>query len=240
MPARQKNLQTYEELSSLGQELFSFQWKGIHSDWDAFEQLAGWIVSLYCDIENAHLMKGLVDFLSQSHQVDGLKGQAESLQRLLERQIRAIDDVTERPPLQHLISKDTANISLERQRQTLTVWRSQLDALQHLVRFNQLTAELQKKHLGPLIQIALEWDKGADTLLRAFEAHWYRGLVEQAYLEQEPLKHFDRTQHEHMRQEFCRLDKQLLQFNQRRLAYKHWENVSKLGSGGELNLNPAV
>ncbi|MEX2490530.1 MAG: DUF3320 domain-containing protein [Nitrospirales bacterium] len=235
--AYQASLQIYEELASVGQTLFGTQWKALQSDWNSLEQLTEWILAVHQDPDQHYLIPGFVDFLSREPQVGGLQEQAGSLKQLLESREAAIRDVVQRlalPPGNPLEMAD--NAPLDQQHHILQTWCQHLDGLQHLMQFKQLATELRKKNLAPFIEIALNWDQGAGTLLQAFDAHWYRSLVEHAYLEKAPLKCFDRIRHEQLIQDYRSLDTQVLQFNRQRLAYKHWENLPKMSTEGELNV----
>ena len=133
-----------------------------------------------------------------------------------------------------LADEDSAGwgMAFEEQRGRLALWRSNVDALFQLVRFNRMRDELNEKGLGFVADAAAGWSGGG--FLRAFDHAWYNGLVETAYSGSMPIQRFDRARHEHFLAEFSRLDRLLFLHNRTRLALAHWSGLPSTGAGGEM------
>lgn len=233
----QKHQKKYENISSLGTKLFGAQWKGVESDWDVLEKLTEWVVKLYRDMGDGAIPEGIVNFLSGSPRIDELKDMVDAVEARLHEHRQTTEEIAELLKLN--VKNETApdwGLTLDKQSDCLARWRSNIDRLFHLVRFNQLAEEIQSKGVGFVVAKSKDWAYGEGSLLRLFDYSWYNGLVEKAYIETPTIKMFDRSHHTHMLDEFSRLDKLLFRHNQVRLAAKHWKSLPKLGAGGELQI----
>ncbi len=233
----QKNQKLFAEHSDLGATLFGAQWKKEESDWEVLEKLTEWVVALYRDMGNGVVPESIVNFLSGSPKVDELKEKVEDVESNMqkhEQNVAVVEDMLK------LKLSETARIhwdlTLEQQGICLDHWCKNLDRLFHLIRFNQLAAEMTKLGLGFIVMAARSWGHGEGTLIRMFNYSWYNGLVEMAYVDAPVIKSFDRIQHTHVQEEFIRLDHLLFRHNQSRLATEHWKSIPSLDGGGELQI----
>lgn len=231
----QKHQSRYLELSGLGESLFGAQWKKEGSDWEVLEKLTEWVVALYRDVGNGDVPNGIVNFLSGSPEVDELKDRVDLLEQHLAGHKEAAEQVVDLLKLK-IADKAKADwdLTLEKQGAYLSHWRSHLDSLFHLIRFNLLAKSMTEQGLGFVVSAAQIWNHGEGTLVQLFDYSWYNGLVEKAYLDTPSIKMFDRAQHAHMLEEFSRLDHLLFRHNQARLAATHWQSLPKLSGSGEL------
>ena len=233
----QKHRQEYNRSAELGSALFGAQWKKTDSDWDVLETLTDWVVKLYRDVGDGIVPEGIVNFLSGSPKLDAIREQVAQVEEQLENHQASMDEVA---GLLKLKLKEGANadwdLTLEKQGKVLDHWKSNIDSLFHLVRFNQLAHELSQKGLGFVIPVARDWAQSEGVLLKLFDYSWYNGLVEKAYVETPAIKMFDRSHHAHILEEFTRLDHLLFHHNQVRLAAQHWKALPTMGGGGELQI----
>ncbi|MEI6651454.1 MAG: DUF3320 domain-containing protein [Chlorobiaceae bacterium] len=233
----QKHQKLFSEHSDLGATLFGAQWKKGESDWEVLEKLTEWVVALYRDMGNGVVPESIVNFLSGSPKVDELKEKVEDVESNMqkhEQNVAVVEDMLK------LKLSETARIhwdlTLEKQGICLDHWCENLDRLFHLIRFNQLAAEMTTLGLGFIVTAAKSWGHGEGTLIRMFKYSWYNGLVEKAYIDAPVIKSFDRIQHTHVQEEFIRLDHLLFRHNQSRLATEHWKSIPSLDGGGELQI----
>ncbi len=233
----QKNQKIFTEHSDLGVTLFGAQWKKGESDWEVLEKLTEWVVALYRDMGNGVVPEGIVNFLSGSPKVDELKEKVVDVESNMQKHEQSVSVVEN---MLHLKLSETAKIhwdlTLEKQGNSLDHWFKNLDRLFHLIRFNQLAAEMTKLGLGFIVTAARNWGHGEGTLVKIFNYSWYNGLVEKAYIDAPAIKSFDRLQHTHVQEEFIRLDRLLFRYNQLRLAMLHWKSIPALNGGGELQI----
>ena len=231
----QKHQRVYEEFAPLGQQLFGAQWKREGSDWDVLEKLTEWVVTLYREVGDGHLPRGIVDFLSGAPTVDALRPQVESVEMRLRSHAEAAGTVAERLSLAVDPSRRVDwGIPLEKQAQIVGHWRTHLDGLYAVARFNRMVDELGRKGLDFVVPVARSWQGSGGALVRAFDHAWYTGLVETAYGTSEAIGRFDRAQHEHYVKEFSRLDELLFRHNRTRLALSHWKKLPPTHGGGEV------
>lgn len=231
----QKHQRQFDELSALGAALYGAQWKKTDSDWEVLEKLTEWVVKLYRDVGDGLVPDGIVNFLSGSPKLDGLRDRVERVEAQLKEHQQAMGHLADLFTLDARVKADW-NLTLEKQSDYLDHWRKNIDSLYHLVRYNQLADELPKKGLAFVLAAARDWNHDEGTLLKLFDYSWYNGLVEKAYVEIPSIKGFDRTHHDHMLDEFTRLDHLLFRHNQARLAAQHWQSLPKMSGGGELQI----
>lgn len=233
----QKHQNRFSELSNLGGALFGAQWKREDSDWEVLEQLTEWVVVLYRDVGNGVVPEGILNFLSGSPKIDDLKNRVAVVEASLRRHEESMRLVADSLRLKlRDESRVHWDLTLEKQATFLVYWRKHLDSLFHLVRFNQLADDLNKRGMDFVLAASVNWEHGEGTLLRLFDYSWYNGLVEKAYVESPSIKLFDRSQHSQILEEFSRLDHLLFRHNQARLADMHWRSLPNLHGGGELQV----
>lgn len=233
----QKYHRVFDELSPLGKTLFGAQWKNEASDWDVLEQLSKWVVTLYGDVGDGVIPEGIINFLSGSPKIDSIKNRVQTVEFSLQQHVEAVAVVAQLLKLNIPEQiKSHWNLKMKVQSEWFGHGHAHLDKLNSMVRYNQIASEMNQKGLGFVLPVAKDWDKASGSLTRAFDFSWYNGLVEKAYTEIQSIKMFDRVQHEYMLEEFSRLDRLLLQYNQARLALAHWKNLPNLNSGGEMQV----
>ena len=183
------------------------------------------------------LPDGILRFLEGSPEVDRLDPKIQSLESLLQEHAQLGAAASQRLKLPLADSnRSTWGMTLGDQLALLSRFETDFDKLQHLVRFNQLAAELQRDGLGPVVDRAREWQGGPGSLVQLFDFSWWQGLVEKAFSEADSLRLFDRTEHTYTLEEFSRLDRLLFRHNQVRLVSEHWQRLPTLGGGGELGV----
>ena len=190
----QKHQQTFDEFQALGSSLFGSQWKRRESDWSVLEKLLSWIVELYRDVGDGTLPDGILRFLEGSPEGDRLDPKIQSLESLLQEHAQLGAAASQRLKLPLADSnRSTWGMTLGDQLALLSRFETDFDKLQHLVRFNQLAAELRRDGLGPVVDRARDWQGGPGSLAQLFDFSWWQGLVEKAFSETDSLRLFDRT-----------------------------------------------
>ncbi len=100
-------------------------------------------------------------------------------------------------------------------------WRSHLDALPDLCRYNRLAGDARAEGLDDVVDLAERWPDAGARLVDAFDAAWYRGILETARAERPPLADFDRVRHLHAVERFRALDHARFAHDRARVAAAH-------------------
>lgn len=229
--AAQQHRKTLERLSPTCQALFGAQWQGEDSDWPVLAQLTEWIVDLYEAIGKGELPAGLAAFLDgnpdlreHTGQVEALQTQSESVQGLLQelcQQIQWQDEVS--------------NVELDIWQQRLAGWRDSAQ-LYAVVRFNQLSEDLETAGLGHLTETLASWSHAPSALSAWLEMSYFSGLVDHAYVERPRLARFDRLTHERLIREFNQLDEASFRYAQESLVERLHTNLPSKHAPGEMEI----
>ena len=106
-----------------------------------------------------------------------------------------------------------------------------LERLYEMARYNRLLANLTQPGLEPMLQAAYNGEIPPAQLQLHLRLNWYRALLTHAYSQAEPLRFFDRQQHESAIQEFRQLDVALFRQTQERLVAQHFQQLPSGGAG---------
>ncbi|WP_163559973.1 DUF3320 domain-containing protein [Halomonas sp. NO4] len=227
----QQHRQTLERLSPTCQTLFGAQWQGEESDWPVLAQLADWIVDLYEAIGKGELPAGLAAFLDgnpdlreHSDQVEALQTQSESVQGLLQELCHQIQ-----------WQEEASSMALGTWHHRLAEWRD-TEQLYSVVRFNQLSEDLEEAGLGHLVEILAGWPHAPHVLSPWLALSYYGGLVDHAYVERPRLGRFDRLTHERLIQEFNQLDEACFRYAQESLVERLHDTLPSYHAAGEMEI----
>lgn len=231
----QKHQATYKQHQSLGKTLFGTRWRELNSNWAVLSAVFEWLTSVHRDIAEKRLPDNLIDYLSQSPDLNALRDQYENAIQQLKEQ-REISTVTENKLNFQGEVKPLSGRSFADQLATIQAWLACFKELQGLANYNLLANRIRALGLSTVLNIVEDWNDASKDLLRAFNATWYGGLLETAFREREPLQQFERSSHEYVINKFRELDKLLFVHNRARLALKHWDNLPRFEQGGELRI----
>src|SRR5690606_26164815 len=85
-------------------------------------------------------------------------------------------------------------------------------------------------------EAAKTWSVDGPTLVDAFDATWFEGLLQEAFSTRPPLATFDRSGHELAIENFRKLDMQNLSMRRQVLAAAHWERLPDHQDVGEMRI----
>ncbi|OHV07475.1 DUF3320 domain-containing protein [Kushneria phosphatilytica] len=227
----QQHRKTLERLSPTCQTLFGAQWQGEESDWSVLAQLAEWIIDLYEAIGKGELPAGLAAFLDGNPDLREYTDQVEALQSHSERVRGMLQDLCR----QIEWGEEVSALTLDTWHQRLAGWRDTAQ-LYAVVRFNQLSEDLEKAELGHLTATLANWSHAPRALSAWLELSYFGGLVDHAYVERPRLARFDRLTHERLIQEFNQLDGASFQYAQESLVKRLHANLPSKYAPGEMDI----
>ena len=234
-----KQSRLYEQHEPIGKLLFRTRWKGLSSNWAELSRLLEWLASTHRDIKNNRLPTSLIEYLSRAPDLKALRSQYEVVKQDLSHQLELIEKVAMELGFHNTDGKTNENrneialleLPIAKQQEQLQIWCVRFNDLQALASYNLLAKQLQGLGLSTVLEVAEAWDDAAKSLLRAFDATWFGGLIDTAFKEREPLQQFERTSHEYAINKFRELDKLLFTHNRARLALQHWDHLPRYEQG---------
>lgn len=240
----QSTEEEFTKAEDLGTTLFGAQWQGLESDWDVLEQILEWIVELYNEVGSGKLPKGLIDFLEGGPEavdfqaeVDQLRAKAEHQKAVISRLSESLQfDATATKPTDGGDGPGAGLENFESLSGILTQWDEGLPRLRDLVSFNVMAKECAAAGLDFVVEAAKTWPADGPTLVDAFDATWFEGLLREAFKTRPPLSTFDRSGHELTIENFRKLDLQQLGMRRQVLAAAHWERLPDQQDVGEIRI----
>lgn len=212
----QQYKQFFEQHAGLGSTLFGELWRHQQSEWPVLKQRSTWIMKLHDEKAENTIPEGLLPFLADPHDVNGLNEFVDRIEQhisSLEQGLNQLCNITGMP-VNHLSFTKHGLIELG---QRLQLWQEHLDALDDMASFNVLAEQIRGAQLNELLDIAVQTEE-PDQLSFILERSWYRGLLQQAYQMKPDLGQFLRTSHENDIQAFRVLDQQSLDIAQNFLS----------------------
>lgn len=235
---RQRNM--IRQYESMGSDLFGAQWQGESSDWPVLSRLFKWILELYRDIGEGQLPQGIIDFLAGEPNLLALEPEVAAVESALQAQLSLLLQIVDLLELDETRrfgpGLQLADQSFTKQEDILKLWSQNLDDLQDIVSWNNLSELCQKDELGPVTALAESWPEARDQLVNAFRYVWFESLLEMAFRERSALRLFDRTSHEEAIKKFRLLDGLLIEYNRAKLAHDHWQQLPQHNGGGQLGV----
>lgn len=134
-----------------------------------------------------------------------------------------------------VLREDSLRRSFSELRQHYAHQSHNLERLYEMARYNRLLAKLTQPGLEPLLQAGYNGQITPAQLQLHLRLNWYRALLSYAYSHAQPLRFFDRQQHESAIQEFRQLDVALFRQTQERLVAQHFQQLPS-GGAGEMEI----
>ncbi|MDP9440396.1 MAG: DUF3320 domain-containing protein [Actinomycetota bacterium] len=220
----------------LGAGLFGAQWQGEWSDWGVLARILDWIVELYREVGEGQLPQGLIEFLAGDPGIGGLEGKIAAAEDALVEHASSLAAAAQTLGLTEDVRSSLENQPLTAQESSFDAWHRNLDRLQPLVSYNQLSEVCRAEDLEGVLLQAQSWSEAGNRLVDSYRHTWYEGLLERAFRERPALARFDRVNHEHVVKKFRELDRLMIEHNRARLAHAHWQMVPTHEAGGQLGV----
>ena len=220
-------------------KLFGPKWLRQESDWDHLRTIAGWLNSIFRDVEDGKVPAESIDYVASGIDNVLLGGMVMEVQEDFEEHAKRLQGLFAEADISESVRADKYSMSrmtFLQQREFLGVWSRNINRLQEIVAFNHLVDELSAVALTPLIQVAATWHLAGEHLVNLFERTWYDQLIEKAFHDHPELAAFDGDTHNRSVEQFCRLDQLAFRVNQLRLAEKHWNKLPQYAAGGQLGI----
>ena len=222
-------------LAQFGRDAFGTHWKGVRSDWTAFEAIIEW------EAENrkADLPWSAREVLSRverpevvlTHLItvrDNLKPASIHLREL----VKDLDlDVPETLGAANLYSVPAVRL-LDK----LRLWQGHAEGLSKWLGYQRRRNRLEKANLGPLISDLDEGRIDSGIAVRLFDATYYQALVSDLFSRHPELAEFDGQSHERWVEEFRKLDHARIEMARAEVAHVHYDGIPRNSSSGEMGV----
>ncbi|WP_348733147.1 DUF3320 domain-containing protein [Rheinheimera texasensis] len=228
-----QELAGYQNLLS---NVFGVQWQGELSNHDELATIWQWIDDFYAKTNRQELPPSLAELIDQGPDKSLLRQQADTLASLQNKLLIQLTTIKE---ILQIAAADTAfnvlSMPLSQLTTLLQGWQNAAQ-LYDYARYNQIIEAFSPYQIQPLTELAHSWQLSPALLMTAFELSYYRGLVEHAYSNSEPIKRFDRNKHQQSLQEFKRIDGASLFYAQELLVSRLYERLPRKTAIGEMEL----
>lgn len=228
----------FAEENELLQRLFGDHWQGPCSDWHLLSEAFAWLRDVHEGIRSSDLP---TDFLScttvtpDSMQLHEAAREAEGDLNRLAELLGEVESFLELYRGNGWLRRDGAiTVSFEDLDERISGWQSHPDSVQDIIRFNNLTQQLQDLGLVELSKLSAHWLAARRHLVDLLSYAWYNELIEHALGEREELSHFDGDSHRLVLERFQELDQELIEANRARVALAHWEQLPPRNGAGQL------
>lgn len=220
----------------MGVGLFGTQWKKHLSSTSSLSIIADWLHEVHMDIIEGKLKDYSIKLISLNPPKQALKDSTV----LLENETRSLTTSLSR--LSDLLKHDEkgkvglSSLAFSRQKNVLRLMFDNLDLLHDQVAYNHLIAKIRAEGLTWIQSCIYSWPSAAAHLTTVFLYLWFDAFLRRIYEERPLLKDITGESLKETIARFQEKDRQLLRLNQIRLALKHWEQIPRFNSEGNLGI----
>jgi very-short-patch-repair endonuclease len=229
----------FEEEASLGKEAFGTAWRGASSDWTVLRKATDYLTGLHEAISEGTLPEALLDTIADPPEEGRLEALAEEVRQTRDAHREVAAAFSEEIKLDSAVRFDGEPLTAqlyEQQRNTFCECRDEAPRIQEMVTYNQLAEELGEEGLGPIRDLAHDWEEGPDHLVDLFRHSYYNAILERAMDERPALERFSGAQHEQVVERFQELDKASLEHNRHELALEHYKRKPRKSGAGQMGV----
>jgi len=218
---------------ALANRLFGNRWQKLRTDWEALTKVNTYLQNVHSKIQTENVSVAILTVLEKNESALITKEFCVALEQKNMEQQDALSMV-----LQKIYFKDVSfqDKTYEENNEFLNQWLTRLPELHESVSWNVLKETIGGSGYGNLIAAAEEWPDAHLYLKIALRKTWYDYLIEQAMLNSQALRKFERFSHEETIAKFKKLDLLNQHYNRARVALKHWEAMPKQDGGGQINI----
>jgi len=227
-----------EKGADVGKTLFGDKWKSVSSDWDWVIQVNQYILSVREGIQRGELDQQLLQFLRDKPDgvfesgmlVEAAESSCDQFLENIGRSFDLLDYDKDR-------REDVANEWLfALQDQLLINMTRHLDLLPEQVNYNQIAKQLSDNGMYWVLQGAWAWAEAPRCLVYWFRGELLKKLCDEVLEKNKSLREFSRLDHDKAIVQFRELDRLLLIINRKKLAIKHWDQMSAMYDCGQLGV----
>ena len=237
----QPKLSDLEEVQGLGQGLFGTHWQGESSNWFQLQEIVGYLSALHESVANGELPEALVAYLAASPDLETLQTLVSTVEEHQTSHPHLLQAVTEKIQLDETVRfgcDDGLKAStLTEQVNILERWEQESERLLDIAIYNHLVEALRDSGFAEIVKVANVWSEASQFLSDVLKWAWYNARVETAMRERPILAGFDGDVHQHIVEQFKKLDCLSLECNKAKVAYEHWKHLPKHeSSSGQLGV----
>lgn len=205
-----------------GESLFGSFWNAENSDLEVLSSFSKWVIPYRKMLKNGNLSRISADFVS--HGIDGQE--VDNISRAADKAYMQFSMNFE-SLLSRLNADSTAilggafnNVGIEDIRRLLFRWQQDIGKLQIWSQYIRHKNACQDSIARGVIDLLEDEKLRSDQLIKAFQANFADQLLAVAFTERPSLNDFMPAFHESRIKNFMEIDKNIIDLNRRRLAYK--------------------
>ena len=236
-----RELPHLEKIQELGQRLFSTHWQGESSNWSQLQEIVRYLSALHESVANGELPKALVAYLAANPDLETLRTLVSTVEEHQNSHPYLLQTVAEKIQLDETVRfgcDDGLKAStLTEQVNILERWEQESERLLDIAPYNHLVEALRDSCFAEIVKVANVWSEASQFLSDVLKWAWYNARVETAMRERPILAGFDGDVHQHIVEQFKKLDCLSLECNKAKVAYEHWKHLPKHeSSSGQLGV----
>ena len=237
----QRTLPHLAKIQELGQQLFGTHWQGESSNWSRLQEIVGYLSALHESVANGELPEALGAYLAANPDLETLQTLVSTVEGHQNSHLHLLQVVTEKIQLDETIrfggDDGLKAYPLTEQAHILECWEREVEKLPDIVTYNHLVEALRNSGFAEIVKIANDWPEANQFLSDMLKRAWYSARVETAMREHSILAGFDGDVHQHIVEQFKKLDRLSLEYNKAKVAYEHWKHLPKReSSSGQLGV----
>lgn len=222
-----------ETLSHLASQILGSRWQKLRTNWSEVTKIADYLLSIHRGVQTGKLPSEIISFLEKNESPELSRANKSVLEDALAKQKDAILKLLEKMAFN---SEELIQKPFPEQITILDKLSAGLPEIHQAVSWNVLKETIVNKGHAYLLQTVIGWEDASQHLKTAIQKTWFDYLIEQAMLNSQALRKFERTSHEEIIDKFRKLDLLNQHYNRAKVALKHWEGVPKQDGGGQINI----
>ena len=222
--------------------LFGSYWKQEASNTQTLREIAKWVPSFRQLLSDGAVTGNAVDLVSHGiswEHIEKLIGEVTQVEELFtaKRNLMA-----ERINIdyQQAFGASANDLPFSDLTSRLDMWKAELSRLQRWAQFISLTNNCTKTMAAPLVQHINEDTLYPDDLVPCFDANFADCLLRLGFEERPALANFIGVVHEKKIQNFMRFDRELINWNRRRLAQKLYQSRPHVSGGASVGSEAGI
>jgi len=216
-----------------GRALFGSHWRGEESDPQLLRAFAEWIVSFRQQLLTEALTEHAVDMVSAGISQEQVEKAADEVAEEVKRFATQRDLLAKRISANYEVifgTKDS-DVPFSDLASHLDLWKAELPKLQRWAQFVSLRNKCLNTVAKPIIEIIESGELEPEDIIPCFEGSFANALLHLVFTERPALAAFIGELHERKIHNFMKLDRELIERNRQRLAYKLYQNQPHISGG---------
>jgi len=216
-----------------GKALFGSHWCGEESDPQLLRAFAEWVVSFRQQLLAEALTEHAVDMVSAGISQEQVEKAAGGVAEEVKRFVAQHDLLAKRIGANYetIFGTNASDVLFSDLASHLDLWKAELPKLQRWAQFVSIRNKCLNTVAKPVIEIIESGELEPEDIILCFEGNFANALLRLVFTERPALAGFVGELHEKKIHNFMKLDRELIERNRQRLAYKLYQSQPHISGG---------